>query len=139
MYSKDLLLNVIEIKIFNLNYRDINIIRLVNKDINELITKYNINSNIIKSKILKGYNHRNIYFYISYELDLLVKMLLYHPIYISNILIDIISNLLQNENFDKNLLKKINCFIYNELYYEVIEIINRLKENITEIKKKYII
>ena len=130
------LLKIIEIYIYNLNYKDINIIRLVNKEISELINKNNINSTTIKSKILKGYDHRKIYFYIRYEIDLLVKLVLYRPIYISNILIDIISNLLQNKNFDKNLLKKINSFIYNDLYYEVIEIINRLKENITQIKEK---
>ena len=71
----------------------------------------------------------------AYDLKLLLNILAYRPLFLSIILEELIINLLQSKNFDTNLLIKINQYIYNELYYEIIEIINRFKLNMKILKE----
>ena len=128
------LLYYLDINIYNSNYKELTKYKLVNRNLNEYIKNIDLDFNKIRNKILKGYKINNLYFYFSYDLKLLLNMLSSRPLFISLILEEIIINSLQNLNFDRNLLIKINHYIYNELYYEIIEIINRLKLNMKVLK-----
>ena len=118
----------------NLNYTEVSKYRLINKEINNIISNRIINFINLKKKIFNGNEKSNCFkYHFKFELDSLIRLLSYRPYKISNILADIIHSIFQNKEFDKELLNKSNKFIYGELYMEVIEICNRIINNIAEL------